>query len=356
MGPNAYDDLLDPSGKIVFIYITSGDDKQRQQTDYYKFRETGAIKSASYVRDMVSGFGNTINDASLMINGHILKRYEYKYTVHYFLRLPDNVKQWPDLTNKPTPIKDPDSYAITDLVDLWNKNATIRTIDGSNTYNRQEIINTVHEIYRIESINVPHKFSNRFRYDIPFPGGSADLNLDHPDHTIAGRVSGLADVGLGLEVWGFVGYPCNNAHSTTQYAEKEKLMWQIAAKVVADAGYGDTREEPSHLRYASNHCYSQMAVSSRPVLNSLAISSTLDNWIIYPNPAQTQVTVAFSKSPIVSIEITDVRGIVCARARNENSTSHTQTLNISALQEGLYFLRITGKDNVSQTKKLLLIR
>jgi hypothetical protein len=97
MNPNAYYDVQRPSNKVVFVYVTAGDaglglgDGGRAQP-YYLARENGAKLSVRFMADAAKT-PDTPAESVASISGHSIKRWIYRNTVSYFMRLPDGSPQ-----------------------------------------------------------------------------------------------------------------------------------------------------------------------------------------------------------------------------------------------------------------------
>jgi hypothetical protein len=93
MSPNADRDVQSPSTKVVFIYVTAGDagvgsGNAGRSTPFYLAREKAAEVSVAFIAN-----GSTdpaqANESVTIIQGHKVRRWSYRNTVSYFLRLPD---------------------------------------------------------------------------------------------------------------------------------------------------------------------------------------------------------------------------------------------------------------------------
>ncbi len=97
MNPNAYQDVQRTSTKVVFVYLTAGDagaglgNGERSQP-YYLARENGAKLSVKFMADAQKTPAIPV-DSVASISGHATKRWLYRNTVSYFLRLPDGNPQ-----------------------------------------------------------------------------------------------------------------------------------------------------------------------------------------------------------------------------------------------------------------------
>src|SRR5438105_14248227 len=87
MTPDAYDDLIAPSTKTVFIYTTAGD--AGKDSVYWLAREKGALRSVQYALDTHKSPPKEPTCSQKSNAGHQIQYCEYKNSGSYFLRLPD---------------------------------------------------------------------------------------------------------------------------------------------------------------------------------------------------------------------------------------------------------------------------
>jgi len=97
MNPNAYYDVQKPSNKVVFVYVTAGDagvgpGNGGRSQPYYLARENGAKLSVKFMADATKAPEIPV-DSVASISGHAIKRWLYRNTVSYFMRLPDGSPQ-----------------------------------------------------------------------------------------------------------------------------------------------------------------------------------------------------------------------------------------------------------------------
>jgi len=79
MSPNAYRDVQASSTKVVFVYLTAGDDgagigNAGRSQPYYLARENGAKLSVMFIADAQSTPSVPV-DSVAMVAGHALKRW-----------------------------------------------------------------------------------------------------------------------------------------------------------------------------------------------------------------------------------------------------------------------------------------
>jgi hypothetical protein len=97
MNPNAWYDVQKSSNKVVFIYVTAGDaglglGNGGRSQPYYLARENGAKLSVRFLADAAKA-PETPVDSVALVSGHPIKRWLYRNTVSYFMRLPDGSPQ-----------------------------------------------------------------------------------------------------------------------------------------------------------------------------------------------------------------------------------------------------------------------
>jgi hypothetical protein len=117
-GQQAYNDLVTPTKKVVFIYMTAGD--AGQTNGWWEAREQGALAA---LRDTLPVAPMTISIASF--NDHPVLRYACRNSVSYFFRLPDGNT---DGNGFP-------AYHNQSLSQLRDSGKPITAVDGSTTYN-----------------------------------------------------------------------------------------------------------------------------------------------------------------------------------------------------------------------------
>ena len=78
--------------------------------------------------------------------------------------------------------------------------------------------------------------------------------------------------------------------------------------------------------------------------------SSVSELLIYPNPAQTEITIQ-SPTKIQTIEISNGLGQIVSKSILNSKKSN---LSISSLPKGIYFVKILLEDNTIQIKKLII--
>lgn len=79
-----------------------------------------------------------------------------------------------------------------------------------------------------------------------------------------------------------------------------------------------------------------------------------DNFIIYPNPANGIVTIELTQNSgeIATVEISDM--LSKKVLSQKGSSSNSQTIDVSTIQSGIYFVTITTDSNLKAVKKLVI--
>jgi hypothetical protein len=93
MNPAAFRDVRDEKTKVVFVHVTAGDNglgrgHGGRMHPYYLARENGAQSAVRFMADVDrSPVEEKVEPVEL--NGHLIRRLEYRNTATYFMRLPD---------------------------------------------------------------------------------------------------------------------------------------------------------------------------------------------------------------------------------------------------------------------------
>ena len=142
-GQQAYNDLVTPTKKVVFIYMTAGD--AGQTNGWWEARERGALAA---VREALPVAPMTTSIASF--NRHPILRYACRNSVSYFFRLPDGNDDgngFPAFHNQ-------------SLSGLRDSDRPITAVDGSTTYNSwRDLWQTVKAAIDFEATDVQPQFT-----------------------------------------------------------------------------------------------------------------------------------------------------------------------------------------------------
>jgi LmbE family N-acetylglucosaminyl deacetylase len=93
MNPSAFEDVMAPATKAVFIHVTAGDaglgmGSGGRLHPYYLARENGADSAIRFMAD-ANGIPVATSAGQMQFNAHSIARASYRNTVTYFLRAPD---------------------------------------------------------------------------------------------------------------------------------------------------------------------------------------------------------------------------------------------------------------------------
>ncbi len=187
MNPNAYHDVQKASSKVVFVYVTAGDDgagmgNAGRSHPYYLARENGAKASVKFVADAQKTPVTAI-DSVASVAGHAIKRWLYRNTVSYFLRWPDGGVEGA-------------GYRHTGLQSLKRLHEgaipAMKAIDESATYDGWgDLVVTLRKL-----IDQERGTSTNVWVNLPDPDKDKNIG-DHPDHQHMARgvLEGIADLG-----------------------------------------------------------------------------------------------------------------------------------------------------------------
>ncbi|MDX2259554.1 MAG: PIG-L family deacetylase [Hyphomicrobiaceae bacterium] len=186
MNPPAFDDAVQPGTRIVIVYVTAGDGGQGVGTGgrrhpFYLARERGAEDAVRFMAD-VDGLPARAIETRPVVNGHAIRRVEYRDTTSYFLRLPDG-----NLTGS--------GYARTGRQSLQRLAdgaiGELQAIDGSTAYRGWgDLVATLRRLVDLER-------AGGGQLALHLPDGDPVRNAgDHSDHLLAGRAMLEAASGL----------------------------------------------------------------------------------------------------------------------------------------------------------------
>jgi hypothetical protein len=187
MNPSAFQDVINPKTKTVFIHTTAGDagagtGTNGRQRPYYLARENGAQAAIRFMADASTTYPLRRSVDRFTLNGHPLYRVRYRNTVTYFLRAPDGHPSG-------------SGYATTyhqSLQRLATGQASILSaIDGSTTYRGwRDLVTTVRRLLDYERGSAPTVQINVAELDETLNPG------DHSDHRMTAKAALDAAEGL----------------------------------------------------------------------------------------------------------------------------------------------------------------
>jgi hypothetical protein len=186
MNPQAFDDVLDPKSKAVFIHMTAGDaglgvGTAGRRFPYYLARENGAETAVKFMAD-AGRFPVDQTAAPTLFNGHRIYRISYRNTVDYFLRVPDG-------NPKGTGYAETGNQSLQRLA--TDQISTLAAVDGSTTYyGWADLVSTVRSILDYERGHAASVALN-----VPEPDPTINPN-DHSDHLMTAKAALDAAKGL----------------------------------------------------------------------------------------------------------------------------------------------------------------
>jgi hypothetical protein len=205
MQPNAYNDLILPDNKVVFIVTTAGDAGLGDK--YWKAREEG-MKSS--VRFCLAPFRQLHESSSVnCFNGHSIYSYSINNTTSYFFRLPDG-----GLDGKGFSENDYNSLSQFKSGDIHS----IAAIDKSATYSSwSDLSTTIEKIIELEGDG-----AGKASINYQNPDRTANPK-DHPDHIATGHAVKEMRIISALNQLLFTGY---SIHENKQKLCSKDLFWK----------------------------------------------------------------------------------------------------------------------------------
>jgi len=227
MHPNAYNDLVDPGCKVVFLIITAGD--AGKENDYWLAREEGvksAIRFCLAPRVITAEAGG-----KKQVNSHAIQYWSLNEVSAYFLRIPDGNL-------------DGSGFAAYNSQSLFKLStgqiSSITALDNSTTYHGwPAFIATAESIIRLESEGISERWINYLNPDATLNSG------DHTDHLSIGHAIQQMKIITTLHQVLYVGYSIDCIEDTLSLTD---LFWKagmlaVYEKAVYDlCGYSTLQE------------------------------------------------------------------------------------------------------------------
>lgn len=343
MGLDAYNAMNDSnSTKVVIIHTTAGDAScggAKLNKSYYMAREQGAIYSIEFAMDIKSQHGRN-NFDTVNINGHNIKRYQYKNVVDYFFRLPDGCMAA--------------GLHGQSLEYLKNgKNAFIMAVDSSAVYNSwDDLVSTMRCIIQKEMDTCNNVWLNVAETD-------RDINPnDHPDHLQTAMAALEATAAMdNIRKHFFTEY---HVKDMPVNLEPDDVALKAALYGVAEFGREQNNVGSSwsreHIDYLTRNYYRTAYSRIDSALNGGDMKSP-QQCILYPNPAVSTInfTYKMEKTGNIIVNIADINGQVVMPVLNtcKSTGCYEKKINVSALAPGNYFVLIstpTYQKTISMTK------
>ncbi|HEX5745621.1 MAG TPA: hypothetical protein VFZ09_05215 [Archangium sp.] len=242
MGVNAYNDIHNSSGKVLFIFTTAGD--ATSGNTYYQARENGARSSIKFAADAASSSPATPVSGTRTFNGRSIAYWQYKNTVSYFLRLPDGF---------------PDGSRTGSLQQLYERRVPRTTaLDGSATYEGwQSLVTTLDQLIRFELGGISVLWLNTADTD------RARNPNDHSDHYHSTLAAQQAVASLRCNMALYVDYASSGMTPNVSTAELIDKSGTLAAytKVMDDAGFTDRDSwDDGHVAWLSRNYFRTVTV------------------------------------------------------------------------------------------------
>ncbi|MDQ6812829.1 MAG: PIG-L family deacetylase [Bacteroidota bacterium] len=229
MQPNAYNDLVTPGTKVVFIITTAGDAGACET--YWPSREEGSKSSVRFCTSPLIKIVECIGTRAF--NGHPINFWSTHNVTSYFLRLPDGNIDGNGFSKN-------NFYSLSRFV--AGQIAEISAIDQSTTYSSwQDFCTTLGAIITWERSDVGNTNVNYLNPDV-----STNAS-DHSDHISTGQAIQAIEF-RGMQHHLFVGYSVASRHENLDPA---LLFWKAGMfaayeKAVYDgSGYSTLKEDVS---------------------------------------------------------------------------------------------------------------
>jgi hypothetical protein len=235
MQPNAYNDLIAPASKVVFIITTAGDAGLGET--YWAAREEGCKSSVRFCLAPIKALLELCGTKEFYY--HHIHYWSIDRVTCFFLRLPDGNLDGNGFSS---------NYNQSLSKFREREAVTITAIDKSTTYNDWlNFYTTLQTIIYSESLGIDEKLIN---YLNPDPHTNPN---DHIDHIVTGQaiqqMATLSDLRQAL----FVGYSVSDVQENLQGAD---LFWKAGMfaayeKAVFDrSGYSTLQESiPTYIKW-----------------------------------------------------------------------------------------------------------
>jgi hypothetical protein len=109
---------------------------------------------------------------------------------------------------------------------------------------------------------------------------------------------------------------------------------------------GTVNEDYSNLNDAGSLKITGVPVIPVPPVVNVAAVKTSSSFEIYPNPASNYITLKTSNTAALPISISNISGQIVL----SSTISNNQQLNISSLENGIYFVRVTNNNQIVTSK------
>jgi hypothetical protein len=356
MGKDAWDDMIKPERKVVFIYLTAGDACNKTgncayQIPYFVSREEGAKNSVYLVTDHAasppSGFNRNANNP-ITINNHILMKWQYKNVVKYFLRLPDGRLHFNESSRSSCGFDPHDSTYI----NLFRRGILpkLSDINGTTTYNSwSDLVTTIKRILHAEG---------KFPVSIHAPEFIHSLNTHtHPDHRETGLiVDNLVNQLHGADVSYYLDYHSRTFPINLDEREIMRETGLFAAYNMGKINNGcPTDWNEYDLEWCQRNIISRFFHVSRPFDPSTASSGLVME--ITPNPVSraTTVSIIVPYDDSILCSVFDIQGkLIENLIPLQRFLPGTYKYEIGNLPQGVYILKLVTQSGYTLTEKIFI--
>jgi hypothetical protein len=356
MGNDAWEDMIIPEKKVVFIYLTAGDACTKTgncayQIPYFVSREEGAKNSVYLVADHAgsppSGFNRNGNNP-VSINNHIIMKWQYKNVVKYFLRLPDG-RPHTDESNRSTCGFDTKDSTY---LNLFRRGILPKLTDitGTATYSSwTDLVTTIKKIIFSEG---------KFPVSIHAPEFSRSVNIHtHPDHRETGLVAdNLVNQLHGVDVSYYIDY---HSRSFPVNLDDRQIMREtglFAAYNIGRINNGCTNDWNEYdLDWCQRNIISRSFHISRP-FDHLTVNSGL---VMEISPSTvsvgTTVIITIPTDDSITCSVYNIQGeLIEVLIPLQRFLPGKYTYEINNLSQGVYILKLSSESGMNLAEKILI--
>jgi LmbE family N-acetylglucosaminyl deacetylase len=368
MGKAATIDVLTPA-HVVFVTLTAGDDGDGNSgggiIPYFQARENGAVKSVQFIANLGHD-GETLTQSNVKVNKHRIKKYVYKNTVMYFLRIVDGDVDGSGFGSER-------GFGNLDSNQSLQKLRTgqithINTVDRSTVYNSwSDLTKTLQAIINLERRTDPQVWINIPETDeVKNPG-------DHSDHINTGIAAQAAVASLlWVGIASYIDYHTKDMNPNLSTSQIEDASALLACTVIGmTEGHYNSNWETEHLSYVDKEYF---RISRSPVGSALLAANLSEDEIsnetktqasafvfnVHPNPinkgnGMLNADIEMETPGNVKFYLQDASGNVISKF--EKNISGKEQINIPIRQDlaaGVYYITVIGYNNKKETRKILI--
>lgn len=354
MGANAYNDIRNfdeknpnrNGRKVVIVYTTAGNlndtddakscdcrdalNQNQSHFPYWKVREQGSKNSLHLAACRMGGWGPIVPcpaNRQVVVNGHLVTRYEYKNTVSYYMRLKaGHLNRW-----------------------HTERAANAGTVDSSTVYTDwADFVNTLYYVFRNEiDSSVTDKKAN---FNFPDLDERNNPN-DHTDHMVTARATYEATKLLGANMNKcftsnlFVDYHTQNLppNLSAPDAQNEAAITGAYCLSLLD---GNAWPEWGTLYsdWNARSYFRTISSCDNPVQTNLMEQDSLATLHakVFPSPADKVLKVQFNQptKTLIKVRVLNVHGATVFDEETRLASDNTLLINTSAYPVGSYLLSL----------------